>query len=228
MTIKYALLSAALAIALASPVFGRDNLADTARADTKRPDLSSMMGKPTADVTIGGIHMKVWLMTQDQHKEMMKEKTAQRPTYSEQEGGMGKMEATGMNPTTTVMAKEMKGLQPSGTARKDTSRNTGIDTVEAIQASRSMTKPMVDSAMAGTHHIMLEATERASGKEIPGASARVLIESPSKKSSTVELKPMMQHFGSALTLDEKGVYRFTVNVSYDGVTRTTQFQHAVK
>jgi hypothetical protein len=39
---------------------------------------------------------------------------------------------------------------------------------------------------------------------------------------------MMSHFDSALTLDEKGEYRFTVNVNLGGVTKTTQFQYAVK
>lgn len=228
MTTKYVLLFAALTLALTSPLFGWGHLADTTRTDTKQPDLSSMMGKPTVDVTVGGVRMKVWLMTQDQHKEMMKEKTGQMPMHSEQEGEMRKMEGKGLNPTSVVMVKEMKGLQHTSMVKKDTSMRTDIDTVEAIHASRNMTNPMVDSVMTGTHHIVLGVTERASGKEIAGASARVLIESPSKKSSSVDLKPMMQHFGGALTLDEKGEYRFTVNVSVGGVTETTQFQYAVK
>jgi hypothetical protein len=39
---------------------------------------------------------------------------------------------------------------------------------------------------------------------------------------------MMSHFGGALTLDEKGEYRFTVDVNVGGVSKTTQFQYAVK
>jgi hypothetical protein len=228
MTTKYVLLSAALTIALTSPLFGRDNLADTTKADMKRDDRSDMMGKPTADASTGGLQMKVWLMTEAQHKEMTKEEMGPMPIYSEQDGEIGKMDGVGLNSTSVVMVKEMKGLQHNGMVRKDTSKTTDIDTVEAIQATRSKTKAAVDSTTASTHYLVLDVTEIASGKGIAGASARLLIESPSKKSSSVDLKSMMEHFGSALTLDEKGEYRFTVNVSFGGVTKTTQFQYAVK
>ena len=180
MKTKYLLLSAVLTIALTLPMFGQHNLADTAKTDMKQPDLTSMMGKPTADASVGGLHMKVWLVPQD---------------------SMG-MKATGM--------------------RMDN------DTVEAIQGSRTMNKAMTDSMTAGTHRIVLDVTEIATGKEIADASAKVLIESPSKKSSSVNLTPMMQHFGGALTLNEKGEYRFTVNVNVGGISKTTQFLYAVK
>ena len=228
MTIKYALLSAALTIALTSPLFGRDNLADTTKADMKSHAISDMMGKPTADASTGGLQMKVWLMTEAKHKEMTKEEMTPMPMNSEQEGEIGKMEGMGLNKTSMATVKEMNGLQHNGMARKDTSLTTDNDTVDAIQGSRSMTKAAVDSTTASTHYLVLNVTEIASGKDIAGASARLLIESPSKKTSSVELKSMMEHFGSALTLDEKGEYRFTVNVSFGGATKTTQFQYAVK
>ena len=228
MTTKYALLSAALTIALTSPLYGGDNLADTTRPDMKSHDMSEMMGKPTADASTGGLQMKVWLMTEAQHKEMTKEEMGQKPMSGEQEAGLGKMEGVGMSSTGMVVVTEMKGLQHNGTARKDTSMRTGNDTVEAIQASRSMTKASVDSTTAGTHFLVLDVTEIASGKGIAGASARVLIESPSRKSSSVDLKSMTEQLGSSLTLVEKGEYRFTVNYSFGGGTRTTQFQYAVK
>ena len=38
----------------------------------------------------------------------------------------------------------------------------------------------------------------------------------------------MSHFGSGLTLDERGQYKFTVNVNVGGITKTTKFQYAVK
>jgi len=228
MTTKYALLSAVLTIAMTFPLLGQGTRNDTNKTELKQPDMSSMMGKPTVDTAVGGVQMKVWLMTQDRHKEMMKEKMGQTPTHREMGGDMGKMEARELNSPSMVMAKEMKGLQRDGMAKKATSMSTDNDTVEAIQGSASAAKAVVDSITGGTHHIVLDVTEIASGKEIAGASARVLIESPSNKNSSVDLKPMMDHFGSALTLDEKGEYRFTVKVSFGGAIKTTQFQYAVK
>ncbi len=228
MKTKYFLLSALLTVTLTSSLAGRENLTDTTKTDMKQPDLSSTLGKPTAEASVGGIHMKVWLMTQDQHREIMKEKMGQMPMHAEKEGEMGAMEMTGIDHANMAKAKDMKGMPRNSMGIKDTSFRTENDTVDAIQGSRGMTKAMVDSMTTGTHHIVLDATEIASGKGIAGASARVQIESPSKKSSSVDLKSMMQHFGGALTLDEKGEYHFTVNVSFGGVTKTTQFLYAVK
>jgi hypothetical protein len=214
MKTTYLLFSALLTIALTLPMFGRHNPTDTTRTDTKQPDLSSMMGTPTADSTVGGLRMKVWLMTEEQHKENM---MVQAATESE----MGPMTMTGIDHANMKMAKDMKGMPYD-------SMWTDKDTVTAIQRTRSMNKAMADSTVASTHHIVLDVTEMASGKEIAGTSAMVLIESPSRKSSSVDLTSMTEHFGSALTLNEKGEYRFTVNVSFGGVTKTTKFLYAVK
>lgn len=228
MKTKYFLLTAALMIALTSPLFGQHNPADTTKTDLKQPDLSSMMGKPTAESSVGGVHIKVWLMTQDQHEAIMKEKPEQMTMQGEKENEMGRIEVRGIDHANMTMAKDMKGMPHDSLGMKDVSASTDSDTVDAIQGSRSMNKTTMGSMTAGTHHIVLDATEIASGKGIAGASARVMIESPSKKSSSVDLKAMMEHLGGAFTLNEKGEYRFTVNVSFGGVTKTTQFQYAVK
>ena len=175
MKIKYVFLSTILTIALTLPMFGQEKHADMTKTDLKKHDMSTMMGKPTVEATVDGFHMKVWLMTQQQHKKM--------------KGEMGMSEM------------------------KDT--------------SMKMNKAMMDSMMAGTHHIMLDVKDTSSGKEIANASAMVLIVSPSKKSSSVDLKPMMSHFGGALTLDEKGEYQFTVSVNVGGVSKSMQFQYVV-
>jgi hypothetical protein len=117
---------------------------------------------------------------------------------------MGQM---GMKDSSMGMGKDMKGMKHDG---------------------MGMNMAMMDSMMAGTHHIMLVVTDAVNGKEIADASARVLFVSPSKKNSSVDLKLMMSHFGGALTLDEKGDYRFTVNVDVNGISRTKEFQYAVK
>jgi len=207
MKTKYALLSTVLTIALTLPLSGQDTRIDTTKTGMKHHDMSSMMGKPTFDATVEGLHMKVWLMTQEQHKEMMKGKRDQMMMPGEKEGAIERMDMKGTKDTSMGMGKDMKGMKHGG---------MGMD------------KAMKDSMMAGTHHIALNVTDAALGKEIANASAKVLIVSPSKKNSSVDLKPMMSHFGGALTLDEKGEYLLTVSVNVGGVSKTTQFQYAVK
>lgn len=168
------LLSTILTIALALPALGQSIYGDSTKSLMQHHDMSGMMGTPTIDSTVQGLHLKVWVMKQEQHKEMMQ------------------------------------------VGAEDTMRQMGINTT---------TK---DSMMAGTHHIRIELTDNATGKEIANASTRILVVSPSKKTSSVDLKSMMNHFGGVLTLDEKGEYKFTVNVSVNGVSTSEQFQYAVK
>jgi hypothetical protein len=87
---------------------------------------------------------------------------------------------------------------------------------------------MNNEMMAGTHDMILDVTDAFLGKEIANASAKVLIVSPSKKNSSVDLKPMKGLFGGPLTLDEKGEYQCTVSVDANGVSKTKQFHYKVK
>jgi hypothetical protein len=127
-----------------------------------------------------------------------------------------------------MMDKDMKEMKHDGMGMKDTSMTMNEDMKGMKHDGMKMDKATKEAMMAGTHHIMLDVTDAASGKEIANASANVLIVSPSKKNSSVDLLPMMNHFGLGLTLDEDGEYQFTVNVNVDGVSKTTQFQYTVK
>ena len=89
-------------------------------------------------------------------------------------------------------------------------------------------KATKEAMMAGTHHIMLDVTDAASKKEIANATAKVLIVSPSKKETSVDLISKMSHFGIGLTLDEKGEYQLTMNVTVDGVSKRAKFPYLVK
>jgi hypothetical protein len=71
MKIKYVLLSTVLALFLTLPIFGQHKHDDKTKTDMKKHHMSKMMGKPAVDATVEGLHMKVWLMTQKQHKKMM-------------------------------------------------------------------------------------------------------------------------------------------------------------
>jgi hypothetical protein len=204
MKTNYAFLLTVLTIALTLPMFGQETHADTTRSNMKHHDMSGMMGKTTADATVGGLHMKVWLMTQKQHKGMMKDKKGQMMMHGEKEGEMGGM---GMKDTSMGMGKDMMGMKHEG---------------------MEMDKATKDAMMAGTHHIGLEVTDSVRGTVIATATANLQIESPSKKTSSVDLRPMMSHYGSGLTLDEMGQYNFTVNVIVGGVTKSTKFQYTVK
>ena len=91
-----------------------------------------------------------------------------------------------------------------------------------------MNKATKEEMMSGTHHIMLSLTDSASGKEITGATAKILIEYPSKKNSSFELKLVKSRFGHGLTLNEKGKYNFKVVVVAGGVPKAKQFKYTVK
>jgi hypothetical protein len=168
---NYVVIPALLIIALAMTVFGRQSHDGTTKQDMKKHDMMSMMGKPTIDATVEGLHMKIWLMTQKHHKKMM---------------------------------KEMK--------------NDGMKIDDATK----------EAMMAGTHHMMLHVRDVPSGKAITDASVKVLIVSPSKKNSSVELKSVMSCFGDGLKLTEKGEYQFNVIVKVEGVPKATQFKYKVK
>ena len=205
MKTKYAFLTTALTIALTLPVFGQHNHGDMTKTDMEKHDMSSMMGKPTVDATVDGLHMKVWLMTQKEHKKIMK-------------GKMGQM----------MMDLDMKGMKHEGMGMKDTSMGMGKDMKGMKHDDMEMNKATKDAMMSGTHHLMLDVTDATTGKETANASAKVMIVSPSKKNSSVDLKPMKSHFGNGLALNEKGEYQLTVSVYVNGVSKTKQFQYAVK
>lgn len=133
MKIKYALLLTVLAVAFTVPMFGQDT-------EMKKHDLSSMIGKLIVDTTFEGLHIKVWLVAQKEHKEMMKEKMEGKDM--------------GMKDTSMAMKEDMKEIKHDG---------------------MEMNMAMMDSMIAGTHHIMLDVTDASLGKEIADVRANVLI-----------------------------------------------------
>ena len=95
-------------------------------------------------------------------------------------------------------------------------------------STMGMDKASRKAMMSGTHFMMIDVTNTISGKEITEGSAKVQVVYPSNKSVAVELKIIMSHFGSALSLRERGKYLFTINVDFGGGYKTTQFKYAVK
>lgn len=225
MLTKYITLATALTVALTLPLFAQHSHGDTTKTGMTMHDMSSMMGAPTIDATVEGLHLKVWLMTQNEHKEMMKGKMGQMMTHGDEKGHMHMM---GKKDTSMGMGKDMMGIKHEGMGMKDTSMAMGNDMKGMKHDGMKLDKATKEAMMSGTHHIMLDPTDVASGKEITGASAKVMIVSPSRKNSSIDLKPMMSHFGNGLTLDEKGTYQLTVSVNINGISKTKQFQYFVK
>jgi hypothetical protein len=162
-------------------------------------------------------------------------KTAMKHRHMSSMMGKPKVDATveGLHMKVWLMTqkhhkKMMVKMKHDGMGMKDTSMTMNEDMKGMEHDGMKMDKATKEAMMAGTHCIMLDVTDATDGKEIANASANVLIVSPSKKSSSVDLKPMMSHFGDGLTLDEKGEYQFTLSVNVGGVSKTTQFQYTVK
>ena len=120
---------------------------------------------------------------------------------------MKHMDMSDMKDTSMMMGKDMKGMKHAG---------------------MGMNKAMMDSMMAGTHCIMLDVTDAATKKAVSDANAKAMFVSPSKMHSSFDLKPMMGHFGSTLTLVEKGKYDIVLNVTVNGVLKTKEFHYDVK
>ena len=108
-----------------------------------------------------------------------------------------------------------------GMHKKDTSK-AGMGMSRGTDMHR-----MGESMMGGTHHIMIQAKESKDGKEIK-ESPKILITSPSKKATSIQLKSMGNNYGGSLTLDEKGEYEFSVSVNVNGVPEVVPFMYTVK
>ncbi len=72
MKTKYALVSTVLTLFFALTVFGQTTHKAKTKAVTKGNDISRVMGKPAYESTVDSVNTKVWVMTQAQHKTMMK------------------------------------------------------------------------------------------------------------------------------------------------------------
>jgi hypothetical protein len=117
------------------------------------------------------------------------------------------------------MDMDMKGKKDMG-MKKDTSsmKDKGMQMDNATK----------EAMMAGTHHMMVEVKNNVAGKATNAISAKVEIVSPTNKNSTVDLRmPMMDHFGSGLTLDEKGEYQLTVSVTVGDIAKTMKLKYTV-
>ena len=195
--------------------------------DSKK--MSEMMGKPTFEQSADGIHVQVWLVTQEDHKKMMGDRMSARPDKD----GTGEMDSTHHE---KMDSKMMCGGMSARSDKVGTAEKQGHDTMGMMHGhdkgdknSQGMDKAMMESMMAGTHHVMVVVSEEETKKEIENAEVEIQIGPPSmKKSHAVELMSMKNHSCAGLVLDEKGEYTIITHVKVGEKFRTTYFQYSVQ
>ncbi len=192
MKTRHVLVMTVLAFVFALTVFGQTTHKAKTKAVIKVNEFSRVMGKPTYESKVDSFDTRIWVITQAQHKRMMR-------------GKMGLM-----------LRREMESLHRHPMMGRMSDSSMGMD-----MASRK-------AMMEGNHFILLDVTNASTGKEIADASAKVQIVDPSKNTVSVNLKTMMSHFASGLTLKEKGKYLFTINLNVGAGYKTMQFNYVVR
>lgn len=99
---------------------------------------------------------------------------------------------------------------------------------EMKDTTMATTKATEKALLEGTHYFIFDVTNISTGKEIADTSAKVAIVSPSEKISSVNLQPMINHFGGGVMLDEIGEYLFTINLNVGLGYKTSQFKYVLK
>ena len=94
-------------------------------------------------------------------------------------------------------------------------------------ADMSSAKATSDEQKGSSYHVMVE-LKKADGKVLTDANASMMTVSPAGKNSSVELKPMMDQYGSDFMLEEKGEYQLTIQMNVAGVPNSTQFKFIAK
>ncbi|WP_305042793.1 hypothetical protein [Geoalkalibacter sp.] len=99
--------------------------------------------------------------------------------------------------------------------------------VKASAHLDDVAEEMAKAGMPHTHHLMVLFLDEKSGEPIEEGTVAVKIRNPAgEESAPLRLVGMDGHFGADLTIDQKGVYVFTVGTSLiDGVKRQYEFKY---
>ncbi len=158
----------------------------------KQRDMSDMMGKPVLEQTTDGLTIRVWLITQNEHKKMMKDQ--------------------GMIGGARKDRHEMMGMMHGNSAEKG---DRHVPNEQTQHQADGMNEETMKLMLAGTHHIIVIVQDEASNTEQGRAQVEVQVTSPTGKDSLLTLTRMMKHYGGGLTLLEPGKQRIKV-VARDG------------
>jgi hypothetical protein len=109
----------------------------------------------------------------------------------------------------------------------DTS-STGMGSNVDLERGQVLTDPgIMDLLPMGTHYITINARDTEDDEEIEEAP-RVLIVSPSAKTTAVQLRFLRRNYVGSLILDEKGEYEFTFTITANGVSEDIPFKYTVR
>jgi hypothetical protein len=140
-----------------------------------------------------------------------------------------------MNKTMAKMDDQKSGMDDKAVKPTFEATTAGIQMKVWIMVTGGTTKVTdMSSAKAtsvvskgSTYHVMVE-LKKANGKVLTDANASMMVVSPAGKNTSVELKPMMDQYGSDFMLDEKGEYQLTIQLNVGGVPNSTQFKFVAK
>jgi len=211
MKINKILAASALTVAFSLTGVAQHMHGHTPQQDSKPNRSSEMMGKPTAEQTVGGLRVQLWLITQDEHKRTMER---------EMKSSMGEM-----------MHESMHGENDSAMAGHAMGGMMGREKMESGKEPETKSPDhmkMMEAMMTGTHHLMVKLLDDKTGKAIGEGHVMVDVTSPSGKDFTVHLSPMKDHFGGGISLTEKGPYKLSLSFRTGGKTEHAQFEYEVK
>jgi hypothetical protein len=186
----------------------------------KSESMNDMMGKPTFEKAIDGIQIKVWLITQEEHKKMMDQSMSAKHSEGHDMGMMGDettKESKDSSSHDHMMRGDMKNMDHSMMGKGMKHDMKGMDH-----------KKMMETMMSGTHHVMVTITDEKNSEPVDEKEITIQITAPSTKYSTVKLTPIMNHFGAGLAFDEKGIYKVGLVLDIAKETRNIAFSYEVK
>jgi len=128
MKTKHVFLIMALAIAFMLPTSGQNSYSYNSSPGEKKHSKPVTMAKPTFETTTEGLHIKAWVMTQQEHKEMME--------YNQKEGTKG---SGGMNNKGMGMNSASKTSMMSGTHHLKLEIEDPVTSKEIDNATASVT-----------------------------------------------------------------------------------------
>ncbi len=127
----------------------------------------------------------------------------------------------------------MKGMDHDKMMSQEGMMMLGDDTEEDVKGRAHLNdvgEAMKKMGMSETHHFMILFEDIKTGKAITEGQAAVKITGPDGKTSKpIMLMGMEGHFGSDITLTQKGEYKFEVGTKLpDGQKRQFEFEQTLK
>ncbi len=207
-----------------APTQAQHHHGEMMKKEKQDSSMTGKMGPATFEKSQDGIHIAVWLITQEEHKKIMHDRMKGEKHMMEMDHGM----MPGSKDTSKnehMMKMDHRMMHDS----KDTSKSEHMmHDMEGMDHETKRDKSAMDAMMVGTHHIMVTVTDENSKKELNKVEVLVTATTPTKKSSTTTLSQMMNRFGGGLEMDGKGAYTMKIDVKGADKHYEVQFSYEVK